>query len=545
MKIGVMVMMTETLKTIMSSYHDHDKHSRLYPLSPGRPGSRKWRLSRTNTLVVAMAAVLISTAAWLFLVFSGSTTRCFHHLRDRDSSPHLLPWKKCIANRLSNAKPPPPVQFADVEDHMHNGSSIVEQEKLSLKHIVFGIAGSSHLWGRRKEYVRLWWRPNDMRGHVWLEEQVPQEHGDDLLPPILVSEDISRFHYTNPLGHPSGLRISRIVKESFHLGLSDVRWFVLCDDDTIFNVDNLLDILNKYDSSEMVYIGSPSESHSANTYFSHSMAFGGGGIAISYPLAKALSEILDECIERYPKFYGSDDRLHACITELGVPLIREHGFHQWDIRGNAHGLLSSHPIAPFVSIHHVEAVDPFYPGLSSLHSLKLFTKAMRADPRSFLQRSICYDHARHLTISVSLGYVVQVLPHIVLPRELERSERTYSAWNGISHRNEFDHDGREPPRSVCKKPILFFLKDAGRDGNDSWGSYIRAIDKDDFKRKIFCFPYFPPLHNVREIRVLVQPLSKNWHLVPRRLCCRQSQAGKEILQITVGECGKGALSSGC
>jgi len=33
-------------------------------------------------------------------------------------------------------------------------------------------------------------------------------------------------------------------------------------------------------------------------------------------------------LERYPHLFGSDDRLHACITELGVPLTREHGFHQ-------------------------------------------------------------------------------------------------------------------------------------------------------------------------------------------------------------------------
>ncbi|KAF7836473.1 UDP-glucose:O-linked fucose beta-1 [Senna tora] len=544
MKIGVMVMMTQILKTIMSSYHDHDKNSRLSPFPPSQSGSRQWRQSRTGTLAVAVAALLISTIAWLSLVFSDTATHCLHRLRDWEGSSHFLPWKNHVPDLLANVTLPPPLPFESRGGHnINDNSSIFEQEDLSLKHIVFGVAGSSQLWTRRKEYIRLWWRPNDMRGHVWLEEQVPQEHGDDLLPPIMVSEDISRFRYTNPIGHPSGLRISRIVAESFRLGLPGARWFVLCDDDTIFNVDNLVDVLNKYNSSEMIYIGSPSESHSANTYFSHSMAYGGGGIAISHPLAKALSETLDECIERYPKLYGSDDRLHACITELGVPLTWEHGFHQWDIRGDAHGLLSSHPVAPFVSIHHVEAVDPFYPGLSSLESLKLFTKAMSADPRSFLQRSICYDHARHLTFSVSLGYVVQVLPNIVFPRELERSERTYSAWNGISQRHEFDFDARDPSKSICRKPSLFFLKDARKEVNASWGSYVRTRERNDFKKKIFCFPHPPPLRNVQEVQVLVQPLTKNWHLVPRRLCCRQHQVGKEILQLTVGQCGKGAFSS--
>lgn len=326
---GELVIMTQTVKTILSSFRDHDKNCRLSPLSPSRHGSRQWRQSRTGSLAVAIAALLMFTTAWLSLVFSDATTCCFRRIKDWEDRPHFFPWNKCTSPlRLSEVTTPPALQFGTMKDHLSNGSSIIEQEELSVKHIVFGIAGSSQFWRRRKEYIRLWWRPNDMRGYVWLEEQVVEEHGDDLLPPIMISEDTSYFRYTNPIGHPSGLRISRIIKESFRLGLSDVRWFVLCDDDTIFNVNNLVDVLSKYNSSEMIYIGSPSESHSANTYFSHSMAYGGGGIAISNSLAKALFEILDECIERYPQLYGSDDRLHACITELGVPLTREYGFHQ-------------------------------------------------------------------------------------------------------------------------------------------------------------------------------------------------------------------------
>ncbi|XP_057969649.1 uncharacterized protein LOC131158795 isoform X2 [Malania oleifera] len=492
-------------------YHDQEKNVGRSPVVRGR--SRRWHQSGTGSALVAVVALLFSTAAWLSLVFSGTTTRCWHRLKDWEGSPQSFPWRSLHSDHLTRS------DSSASQSHYNNrsgagggGDGTQLEEELSLKHIVFGIAGSSQFWKRRKEFVRLWWRPDIMRGHVWLEEQVAREDGDDTLPPIMVSEDISRFRYTNPTGHPSGLRISRIITECFRLGLPDVRWFVLGDDDTLFNADNLVAVLSKYDPSEMVYIGGPSESHSANTYFSHSMAFGGGGIAISNSLAKALSKIQDDCLERYPKLYGSDDRLHACIMELGIPLTREHGFHQWDIRGNAHGLLSSHPIAPFVSIHHVEAVDPFYPGLSSLESLKLFSRAMRVDSRSILQRSICYDHARRLTFSVSLGYVVQVFPNIVLPRELERSEQTYSAWNRINHRNEFDLDTRDPYRSVCKKPILFFLNNMGREGNNTLGSYGRARGKDDLKRKVFCFPHSPPLHHVENILVLGHPLSKNWHL---------------------------------
>ncbi|CAN1299450.1 hypothetical protein LINPERPRIM_LOCUS24217 [Linum perenne] len=426
---------------------------RLPPLP--RPRDRRWFDSHLFTALLLAAALLLATSAWLSLVFSGTAAPCFH----RRSFPDGLPT-------TAIRKPPPQLAGFPLLGSL-NGSRGGE-DRLSLEHLVFGIAGSSQLWDRRKEFLRLWWRPNEMRGHVWLD---------------------------------------------------------------------------KYDSSEMVYIGSPSESHSANSYFSHSMAFGGGGIAISRPLAEALSNILDECIDRYHESYGSDDRLHACISELGIPLSREHGFHQFDIRGNAHGLLSTHPIAPFVSIHHVEAVDPFYPGLTTLDSLRLFTKAMSLDPASFLQRSICYDHVHRLSFVVSLGYVVQVYPGIVLPRVLERSEKTYAAWNGVSKRDEFDVDTRDTFKSSCKRPVFFFLKDAVKQNNDTLGTYQRAKINDDLKRRVFCFPQSPPIPHVASIRVLARPLRKNWHLVPRRLCCRLNHTSNELLTIVVAECGKGSRGS--
>ena len=58
------------------------------------------------------------------------------------------------------------------------------------------------------------------------------------------------------------------------------------------------------------------------------MAYGGGGFAISYPLAMALEKMQDKCIQRYPGLYGSDDRIQAYMAELGVPLTKEKRFHQ-------------------------------------------------------------------------------------------------------------------------------------------------------------------------------------------------------------------------
>lgn len=168
-----------------------------------------------------------------------------------------------------------------------------------------------------------------MRGFAWLDKTVSTSSDDDnSLPPLKLSSDTSKFSYKHKNGDRSALRLTRIVSETLRLGLEDVRWIVMGDDDTFFVADNLVRVLSKYDHNHFYYIGSTSESHLQNIKFSYNMAYGGGGFAMSYPLAKALEKIQDKCIDRYPELYGSDDRIQACLAELGVPLTKEIGFHQ-------------------------------------------------------------------------------------------------------------------------------------------------------------------------------------------------------------------------
>lgn len=183
----------------------------------------------------------------------------------------------------------------------------VRPRKTSLKNIVFGIAASSKLWKSRKLYVKEWWQPSKhMRGFVWLEEPVKNawnssssSNDTHLLPPFRISANTSQFKYSRRNGNRAALRLARIVSETFRLGLKNVDWFVMGDDDTVFFTDNLVRMLSNYDPSQMYYIGSQSESHLQNTEFSYGMAYGGGGFAISYPLAKALSKMQDDCLHRY------------------------------------------------------------------------------------------------------------------------------------------------------------------------------------------------------------------------------------------------------
>ncbi|XP_075661762.1 uncharacterized protein LOC142631476 [Castanea sativa] len=138
-------------------------------------------------------------------------------------------------------------------------------------------------------------KKNKTKGNKGDQVEAEVEEEEDLsLPPVMISGDTSKFSYTNWQGHRSAIRISRIVSETLRLGLEDVHWFVMGDDDdTVFVTENLVRVLSKYDHNQYYYIGSLSESHLQNKYFSYGMAYGGGGFAISYPLAKALEKMQD------------------------------------------------------------------------------------------------------------------------------------------------------------------------------------------------------------------------------------------------------------
>lgn len=205
----------------------------------------------------------------------------------------------------------------------------------SVDHLVFGIASSGTSWPKRKKYAKLWWnsKPHNktMKGCVFVDNLPADEDNDGSVPPLCVSEDTSQFLYTyRPGGLRSAIRVARVVKETVALlnHSGGVRWYVFGDDDTVFFPENLVKTLSKYDHRLWYYVGAYSENYVGSQVFGFGMAFGGGGFAISSSLATVLAKVFDSCIQRYPHLYGSDARVYSCITELGVGLTYEPGFHQ-------------------------------------------------------------------------------------------------------------------------------------------------------------------------------------------------------------------------
>eukprot|EP01018_Ginkgo_biloba_P034203 Gb_39622 [translate_table: standard] len=409
-------------------------------------------------------------------------------------------------------------------------------EPTSLDHVVFGIAASAERWKERKDYIDLWWQPGKTRGFVWLDFPT-KEPWPPSSPPYRISEDTSRFNYSNPEGSRSAIRIARIVSETFRLGLPNVRWFVMGDDDTLFFTDNLLQVLSKYDYNQYYYIGSNSESTQQNVDHSYAMAFGGGGFAISYPLAKALEKIQDECLTRYENLYGSDHRIQACLAELGVPVTKEPGFHQVDLHGDLYGLLVAHPIAPLISLHHLDSVAPIFPKMTRVDALQHLMEPARIDPGRVLQQSICYDKRRNWTISISWGYSVQIYDTIQLPNLLQYPLQTFATWT-YSNMYPFMFNTRPFPENPCKGPAILFMDNVKY--NSSQVQVVSNYARQD--------TYLSPqkchvrkdysLNKVHCIRVLSDKMSPHiWTQAPRRQCCDVlSSSGKDFMEINIRSC---------
>ncbi|CAL0324228.1 unnamed protein product [Lupinus luteus] len=349
-----------------------------------------------------------------------------------------------------------------------------QRQETQLKHIVFGIAASSNLWSTRKEYIKTWWRPKQTRGVVWLDQKVPTQRNEGL-PEIRISSDTSKFKYTNRQGQRSALRISRIVTETLKLGMEDVRWFVMGDDDTVFVVDNVVSVLNKYDHRHFYYVGSSSESH-------------------------------------------------------------------YDVYGDLLGLLGAHPVTPLVSLHHLDVVEPIFPGMTRVRSVRHLMESVNQDSSSIIQQSICYDKNRYWSISVSWGYVVQILRGVMSPRELEMPSRTFLNWYKRADYTAYAFNTRPVYKHPCEKPFVYYMSRTHYDSTkkQTIGVYMR----NKYSKSPHCRWRMDSPDKITSIVVMKRRDPLRWKRSPRRDCCRiiPSRKSSSTMYLMVSNCRDGEVT---
>ncbi|XP_028077485.1 uncharacterized protein LOC114279449 [Camellia sinensis] len=326
----------------------------------------------------------------------------------------------------------------------------------NVSHLVFGLVSSVKTWKPRKPYIDSWWRPNVTRGYLFLDRG-PM---DELLPwpktspPLRISDDWSKLEKESKHIAPIMIRMVLAIWETFREGDDGARWYIMGFDDSIFFVDNWVNVLNKYDHSKYYYIGGNSETVLSNLLFSFDQGFGGGGFALSYPLAAAMVKDLKGCIKRYPYVRSHDTIVQFCVDELGVSLTIEKGIHQIDLLGDISGFLSSHPQSPLLSLHHLDFVNPIFPSMDRMQSTDHLMKAAKVDQSRLLQQIICYAKQRNWSFSVSWGYSVHIYegfhPRSMLKRPLE----TFTPWFKNAKPPKFMFNTRRP----CENLRVFFFE---------------------------------------------------------------------------------------
>ncbi|KAK4492359.1 hypothetical protein RD792_003164 [Penstemon davidsonii] len=250
-------------------------------------------------------------------------------LEDLVQLPALIRWTSLIARLTDDlgTSPYPNFPSSDFFSPFQKKSSN-STDTNNLSHLVFGLVGSENAWHYRKSYIESWWKPNVTRGFLFLDKAptaglLPWSQAS---PPYKVSDDLTVFLNKTDV---TAQRIINGIKEAFReLDHENLRWLVMGDDDSIFFLENIVDVLAKYDHTKYYYFGGNSEFILSNYWYSFNQGFGGAGFILSYPLAKALAEDMENCLRRYRHLNAADQTTMSCIADIGVSLTPLKGIHQ-------------------------------------------------------------------------------------------------------------------------------------------------------------------------------------------------------------------------
>lgn len=170
------------------------------------------------------------------------------------------------------------------------------------------------------------------------------------------------------------------------------------------------------------------------------------------------------------------------------------------MRGNLFGMLSSHPLSPLLSLHHLDAVEPIFPNISRTQAMGHLFEAVNADPARILQQTVCYDPSNSLTISVAWGYAIQMFNGNESLPDLLSLQKTFMPWKrsvtiGASH---YMFNLRDYPKDPCKRPVIFFLESVRPDIGGVWSYYTRHVVKECVRPDA--------IKNLKRIKVLSQRL---------------------------------------
>ena len=148
---------------------------------------------------------------------------------------------------------------------------------------------------------------------------------------------------------------------------------------------------------------------------------------------------------------------------------------QIDLHGDISGLLSAHPQTPFLSLHHIDAIDPIFPNMSRPDSINHLMKAAKVDHTRVLQQTICHHRPTNWSFSISWGYSAHIY-ETILPRSILRKPlETFRPWQR-TRPPLYMFNTRWSTNTPCEAPHVFFF-DSIQEGDRVVTNYFRASSR--------------------------------------------------------------------
>lgn len=227
-------------------------------------------------------------------------------------------------------------------------------EQPDASHIIFGVATLLERMPDNLRNFAHWGAHTNARFVV-----VHEPRNTTLRPGEPTPDEIRRLYKEAGLKHLTLIEKDAGWGERF-LGLLDImnqhlesqtQWGVLMDDDTFFfDMDAVLDMLRKYDTSKPWYVGTLSE-NKWNINNHGFFAMGGAGVFISRPLLQTIGPLAASCFPEGTNA-GGDVLVGECIYKhTTTKLTLEHGLYQLDLHGDVTGFYEAVREQP-LSVHH-------------------------------------------------------------------------------------------------------------------------------------------------------------------------------------------------
>lgn len=113
-----------------------------------------------------------------------------------------------------------------------------------------------------------------------------------------------------------------------------------------------------------------------------------------------------------------------------------------------------------LSLHHLDSVDPLFPGMERVQALRHLMTAAAADESRTLQQTVCHERQRQWTISIAWGYSAYIYERVMPRSHVIDPIHTFRAWIDSARPPPwYMFNTRSPGGDPCEAPHVFFLRD--------------------------------------------------------------------------------------